>query len=93
MRSLALLFALAVGTSSCLITTDNLGGRGCRKNEDCLGVGGYICASIASWPQRGCDTDESDCLCEVRFPPEPGGITIDGGGPVIPDAGPPPDFC
>lgn len=93
LRSLVLLIALAFATSSCLVSGDTFGGRFCKKNEDCPGVAGYICASTAIWPQRGCDSDEDGCLCEVRFPPEPGGISIDGGGPVIPDAGPPPDYC
>lgn len=88
-----LLLALSLGLSSCLVTTDDFGARVCHKNDDCPGVAGYLCASTAVWPQRGCGAGEEGCLCEVRFPPDVGGIALDGGGPVIPDAGPPPDYC
>lgn len=93
LRPLLPFLVLAVATSSCLITGDGFGGKFCRKNEDCPAIAGYLCASTATWPQRGCGEAEEGCLCEIRFPPDPGGIGFDGGGPVQPDAGPPPDYC
>ena len=70
------------------MSTDQFGAKICKTTQDCPQVAGYICASTMSWPQRGCGEGEDGCLCEVRFPPEPGGIAIDGGMPMVPDAGP-----
>ncbi len=93
LRYLATVLVLAVATSSCLISGDGFGGKLCKKNEDCPGIAGYLCVAPDAWPQRACGEGEEGCVCEVKFPPDPGGIALDGGGPVIPDAGPPPDFC
>ncbi len=93
LRSLPLFVALSFGTASCLVTGDNFGGRVCKTDSDCPQVAGYLCASTALWPQAPCAEGETTCICEVQFPPAPGGIALDGGMMVIPDAGPPPDFC
>lgn len=93
LRYLATVLVLAFATSSCLISGDGFGGKLCKKNEDCPGIAGYLCVAPDTWPQRGCGEGEEGCVCEVKFPPDPGGIGLDGGGPVIPDAGPPPDYC
>lgn len=96
-KHLVLRFALTAlvltSVSACLISTDDFGIRHCKTADDCPGVAGYICAAGTVWPQRGCGDGGETCVCEVRFPPEPGGIQTDGGTPPVPDAGPPPDYC
>jgi hypothetical protein len=91
-----LLFCSALA-GACLIGTDDYGGKSCKSNKDCPEIAGYLCVAIElvdggpTWPQRDC-RNALRCVCEVQFPPEPGGIQIDGGMNVR-DAGPPPDYC
>jgi hypothetical protein len=72
--------------SGCFVATDGYGLQGCKTAEDCPDVGGYLCVSSTTWPQRTCGPSEEGCLCEVSFPAAP----ADAG---YVDAGPPPDYC
>ncbi|MBK7860206.1 MAG: hypothetical protein IPJ65_16650 [Archangiaceae bacterium] len=92
MRTL-MLALLSVVVSSCLISSDHFGQRSCHQDSECPQIAGYSCVSGTRWPQKPCGEDEAECVCEVIFPPQAGGIGYDGGGPLIPDAGPPPDYC
>ena len=97
--------AMVAVANGCFIGVDDFS-KPCSKDTDCPKIGGYLCASAATWPQALCDSDAGGCLCEVKFPPDPydagpppppdGGkfdAGYDAGPPPYVDAGPPIDYC